>query len=443
MTKKRLALSIAAAVLVVAAVGAGVALYQNNDTSSDGVASATQTASDTQMLNQAAVSRGRYVAIMSDCVACHTALGSNQPFAGGYPIQTPFGTIVSSNITPDKDTGIGNWTERQFFDAVRHGQSPHGYLYPAMPYTSYLKLTDQDMQDLWAYMRSVRPVHNQVAPNQMPFPYNIRLMMLGWNLLFFSNTPFKVDPTQSAQWVRGQYLVDGAEHCIACHTSKNMLGGDIQSQYLQGDELQGWYAPEIAGNDHVGLGGWSTQGIVDYLKTGSNQVSVASGPMAEVVHNSTQYLNDKDLNAIAVYLKSVKGSATPARSRSDDQTVAAMMGWGQHLFEANCSACHNVQGQGVPGMVTAFAHNPSVQSNNPASLIQTVLAGGRAAITDTNPTGAGMPSFAWKMSDHDIAAVLTYVRNSWGNQAPAVTDQQVADTRKSLKAPTPFTQAAR
>ncbi|MHC1479366.1 c-type cytochrome [Frateuria aurantia] len=432
---------------VFAVVGAGVAcavlgvlLYQNNTTADDAVASKASHAADAAALDPAAVARGRYVAITSDCVACHTAPGSRDAFAGGYRMQTPFGVIESSNITPDRSTGIGNWSERQFYDAVRHGQAPEGYLYPAMPYNAYVKLSDQDMHDLWAYIRSVKPVAHKVDSNQLPFPYNIRLAMAGWNLLFYRNQPFTTTAGQSAEWNRGAYLVEGPGHCAACHTSKNALGGDRASGYLQGYRLQGWFAPEIAGNPHVGLGNWSLDDITSYLKTGSNGRSVASGPMAEAVTNSTQYITDADLRAMAVYLKSVKGSSDEQTS-TDAALPEDVAKRGQHLYEANCSACHNTQGQGVEGMVTGFAGNPGVQSKDASSLIHTVLDGGRAAVTVTNPTGAGMPSFAWKMSDADIADVLSYVRSAWGNRGSRVTADEVAAARSSLHSGKPFTQS--
>jgi mono/diheme cytochrome c family protein len=423
-------------IALIVIVVAGVLLYRSGNASSDNVADASIKAADAPPPDAAAVKRGAYVAVAADCAACHTAPGSSDAFAGGYPLKTPFGIIESTNITPERSTGLGNWTERDFFRAVRHGKSPHGLLYPAMPYNAYVKLSDQDMHDLWAYVRSLKPVDHANAANQLPFPYNVRSMMLGWNLLFFDNTPFKAQPSQSADWNRGAYLVDGAGHCASCHTPKNGLGGDKRSAYLQGYNLQGWFAPEIAGNPHVGLGDWSTQDITQYLKLGSNGKAVASGPMAEAVENSTQHLSDADLAAIATYLKTVPGStgtAPPALAASD-----ARMTRGAHLYEINCSACHNVQGQGIDGMVTAFAGNPAIQSHGQGSLIQTVLKGGRAAITDGNPTGAGMPSFAWKLSDADIADVLTYVRNSWGNAAAPVDASEVQTARKELDARAPL-----
>lgn len=417
------------AVVVLAA--AGGALYVNGSTSADNVADDSATGADTTTLDAQAVARGAYVAVQGDCAACHTAPGG-KAYAGGYGLQTPFGVIYSTNITPERKTGIGTWTEREFFRAVRHGRRQDGQLlYPAMPYNAYVKMSDDDLHDLWAYMRSLTPVAQAPTPNTLGFPYNIRLAMAGWNLLFFDNSPYRPDPGQSGEWNRGRYLVEGAGHCAACHTPKNALGGDTGA-YLQGAELLGGHAPEITGNAYRGLGGWSEAQIRDYLKLGSNHKAVASGAMAEAVEHSTQHLRDDDLKAIAVYLKSLPGSGQVAPPPVAADSPA--MRRGAQVYEANCMACHNVHGEGIPGMVTAFADNPQIRTSTGSNLISAVLKGGRAVVTNGNVTGAGMPSFDWKLTDSDIAAVLTYVRNSWGNAAPGVGTDAVAKARASLGA---------
>lgn len=381
-----------------------------------------------------AIERGRYVAIAGDCAACHTDPHGGKPFAGGYALETPFGKLLASNITSDKTTGIGAWSEAEFTRAVREGKGRHGEnLYPAMPYNAYVKVSDQDMHDLWAYMQTVAPVDNQVVSNQLPFPFNIRLMMMGWNLLFFDKTPFTPVAGASEQINRGAYLVQGLGHCAACHTQKNFLGGDKSDAFLQGGELAGWHAPEITGDPHVGVGGWSTQQLVQYLKTGSNDVAVASGPMAEAVTNSTQHMTDADLHAIAAYLQSLPGS-----NKTKPQPLAAtdkVMQQGANVYSANCSACHNSDGKGINQLAAGLANNPALHSANAQSLLTTVLQGGRGAVTLDNPTSGAMPSFAWKLSDQQVASVLTYIRNTWGNAAPAVTADQAAAVRKDLKLP--------
>lgn len=381
-----------------------------------------------------AIERGRYVAIAGDCAACHTAPNGGKPFAGGYALETPFGKLLASNITSDKRTGIGAWSEAEFTRAVREGKGKHGEnLYPAMPYNAYVKVSDADMHDLWAYMQTVPAVDNKVVSNQLPFPFNIRLMMMGWNLLFFDKTPFTPVATAGEQINRGAYLVQGLGHCAACHTAKNFLGGDKHGAFLQGGDLAGWHAPEITGNRYVGIGGWTTDQIVQYLKTGSNNVAVASGPMAEAVTNSTQHMTDQDLLAIAVYLKSLPGS-----DQTRPQPLTAMqqtMKQGANVYSANCAACHNSDGKGINQLAASLAGNPGVQAGNAQSLMTTVLEGGRGAVTLDNPTSGAMPSFAWKLSDQQIASTLTYIRNTWGNSAPAVTASQVADVRKDRKLP--------
>jgi len=419
-------------VVVIAAVVAGVLLYQNGSTAADNVAdNKTQMKQPLTAADAAAISRGRYVAVAGDCVACHTAPGSKEAFAGGYSISTPFGGIFASNITPDAETGIGNWTEREFYRAVRHGKGIDGEnLYPAMPYNAYVKVSDEDMHDLWMYMRSVKPVNNKVPETQLPFPYNIRMAMMGWNLLFFKNEGFKPDMSKSAEYNRGAYLVEGLEHCAACHTPKNIIGGDTGA-YLQGSNLGEWYAPEITSNTYTGIGNWSEDQVVQYLKLGSNHVAVASGPMAEAVTNSTQHLTDADLHAIASYIKAQPGSDNkkPTPLAADN----AQMKIGANVYEANCSACHNSNGQGISHLAAGLANNPAIMSPDASSILTTVLQGDRGAVTEGNPTSGAMPSFAWKLSDEQTAAVATYIRNSWGNAASAVPASEASKTRQLLK----------
>ncbi|WP_311790699.1 MULTISPECIES: c-type cytochrome [Pantoea] len=426
--------TLAGGAVVIAGIIAAGLLWQNGDTSADEVAdNQTLTSQPPAAADAAAVARGRYVAIAGDCVACHTAPGSKEAFSGGYSISTPFGGIFASNITPDKETGIGNWTERDFYRAVRHGRGKEGeHLYPAMPYNAYVKVSDQDMHDLWMYMRSVKPVHYKVPETNLGFPYNIRLAMMGWNLLFFRNSGFETDPDKSAEFNRGAYLVEGLEHCGACHTPKNLLGGDTDA-YLQGSNLSEWHAPDLTSNRYVGVGNWSEEQIVDYLKLGSNHVAVASGPMAEAVTNSTQYLNDGDLRAIATYLKAQPASATqPPQPQNPD---SALMKTGANVYSANCSACHNSDGKGIPNLAASLANNPGLLGDDASSIITTVLQGGRGAVTQGNPTSGAMPSFAWKLTDEQVAAVSTYIRNSWGNAATPVKAEEVAGKRRLLKLP--------
>lgn len=379
---------------------------------------------------KAKIERGHYVALASDCEACHTQ--TNKPaYSGGLALHTPFGDIVASNITPDSETGIGSWTEKQFDAAVRHGVGSHGFLYPAMPYNAYAKLSDQDVSDLWAYIKQIPGVKNQVQQTQLPAPYNHRLLLAGWNFLFFDEGVYRPDPQKSAEWNRGAYLVEGPAHCSTCHTAKNSLGGDIK-QAFGGMTLQNWHASDITPNPHIGIGKLSDNQLFSYLKTGTNDISVASGPMGEAVEKSLQHLTDSDIKAIITYIRSVPASSyqAPAALPASDP----VMQHGKKVFEAQCIACHISNGAGVPDMIPGFAHNPIVNAPDPSSLIHSVLTGVMGPQTVGNPTGAGMPRFDWNLSDGDIAAALTYIRNNWGNAAPAVTPQAVATMRQNLHA---------
>ena len=254
--------------------------------------------------------KGHYLTTVADCFACHTVLNGGKPFAGGRPIETPFGIITSSNITPDDETGIGAWSDEQFDDAVRKGVRPDGSrLYPAMPFPAYTKMTREDVLAIRAYLATVEPVHQPVKANTLPFPFNIRLAMRAWDALYFSEGEFKPDNQQSPAWNRGAYLVQGPGHCTSCHTPKSFLGGDKTSDNLRGFNLQGWFAPDITGDGDQGLGRWSEADITSYLKSGHNRISAATGPMAEEIINSTSQYNDGDLHAIAVYSEIAAGTA--------------------------------------------------------------------------------------------------------------------------------------
>jgi mono/diheme cytochrome c family protein len=435
-TRHRSALILLACVLVFVAAVVGVMLVRNNDTSRADVADDRVALADVQQPDAAAVARGRYVAVSSDCVACHTNHhAGGAAYAGGFELQSPFGVIVGSNITPDRTTGIGEWTERDFFKAMRHGQGKNEYLYPAMPYNAYAKLSDRDVHDLWSYMATVTPVQNPVDANRLPFPFNIRLLMAGWNLLFFDNSGFEARGGEAPEIARGRYLVDGAGHCASCHTAKNMLGGD-KSAYLQGGLLQGWFAPEITNDAQRGLGRWSEADVAGYLRHGFNAKGVASGPMAEAVEYSTQHLTDTDLRAIAKYLKGLPGSKSqvPSALAATDPIMVR----GKHVYDANCTACHGQNADGLLGLAPAFNDNPAVRAQDSSSMLHVLMTGGRAAASQSNPTAAGMPSFAWKLSDADMAAVLTYLRNSHGNAAELVTARQAKDARTSTGAREPL-----
>lgn len=375
------------------------------------------------------IARGQYQAILGDCAACHTKPGG-QPLAGGAPLQTPFGPLVPPNITPDSETGIGDWTTDDFKQMMQTGIGHNGVrLYPAMPYPAYTKMSDGDISDLWQYLTTIQPVKNEVEANQLPFPFNIRLSLLGWNLLNFNSGAYQPDPSRSEVWNRGAYLVTGAAHCSTCHTPKSFMGSDKDGQFLQGSSLQGWYAPDITSSEHTGIGSWTAEEIVTYLKTGVGSKTIASGPMAEAVENSTSKMADADLTAIATYLKSIpEGGKTNIASvpATDSRMIA-----GQAIYRDNCSACHSADGRGAMPLFPVLAGNQIVQQASAETPTHLVLFGSQGAQTNARPTKPSMPSLAWRLSDQEVADVLTYVRNSWGNAAQPVDAQDVEAIRSS------------
>jgi mono/diheme cytochrome c family protein len=381
-------------------------------------------ASDPQEFTE--IERGRYLAITSDCASCHTVPGG-KPFAGGRPIETPFGNIVAPNITPDLETGIGAWSEEAFDAAVRKGVRPNGArLYPAMPYNAYTRMSRDDVSAIRAYLNSVDPVRNAVIANTLPFPFNIRATMRVWDALYFKAGEFKPDPAKSAEWNRGAFLVDGPAHCGACHTPKTFLGGDRTDQYLQGSYLQGWSAPDITNDKRTGLGEWSAEDVASYLKTGHNRISAATGPMAEAVSLSTSHMTDEDTRAIAAYLKSLPGKAS---IETPLPTNSATMSAGNAIYRDQCSACHGIEGKGVAKLFPSVASSSMVRSNDPTTAIRIVLRGARSVGTRAEPTAPGMPSYGWQLDDGQVAAVLNYIRSSWGGAAPAVDAKDVSRVR--------------
>jgi mono/diheme cytochrome c family protein len=364
---------------------------------------------------------GRYQSVLGDCEGCH---GKN--LAGGLVLETPFGRMVAPNITPDKETGIGNYTRQEFSLAMRRGVAPGGRrLYPAMPYPYYAHMNGRNIVALWDYLQTVKPVKNKVDVNQLRFPFNMRILMRGWNKLFFHPTP-AVQAGKGDEWNRGAYLVNGPGHCGACHAPKNMFGAD--KRVLTGASLQGWFAPDLTSENNAGLGSWSAADIVEYLRTGRNAHSLASGPMAEAVENSTSRMHDADLNAIAVYLKDLP----PSRGNGGGSTgIEAQMKAGAVAYDISCAACHGRDGKGSV-LFPPLAGNAAVRQVRAETVVRTVLAGGKAAATRGAPTGPSMPSLGWRLSDDQVANILTYVRNNWGNQAPAVSPETVGRIRSEL-----------
>ena len=385
--------------------------------------------------NYVDVARGRALAIAGDCAACHTAPGG-VPFAGGLPLQTPFGVIMTPNITPDDKTGIGGWSRDNFARAMHEGRRPNGaYLYPAFPYPYYTKVTRRDTDAIFDYLRSLAPVANSVDRRTLPFPFSIRTAMLGWNALYFRPGAFVPDAQRSQEFNRGAYLVEGLGHCGACHTPLNALGANKAGQFLQGNQIDDWTAPNITNDAQSGLGNWSVDEIVKYLRTGQNSTSFASGPMKEVVENSTSMMSDADLKAMAVYLKERGASGAPAPAplpASDPQ-----MRVGEAIYIDTCSACHVRNGAGIEHIFPRLAGNAVVKQDDPTTLVRVILTGTRGAATDAAPTSPAMPSMGYRLNDSQLAAVVTYIRNAWGNAAPAVTADTVKALRDRVAGPAP------
>ena len=376
------------------------------------------------------VEKGRYLTTLGDCTACHTLPGK-PAFSGGVVLDTPFGKLLGANITPDPVNGIGRWSFEDFQNAMSKGHGLDGKrLYGAMPYTAYTKVLRQDNQAIWAYLQTIEPADNKVETNQLPFPFNIRTSLLGWNLLNFQEGEFKADPKKTEQWNRGAYLVQGLGHCGTCHTPKSLTGGDKNDQFLAGANLQNWVAPNITADAHSGIGSWSEDDIIKYLKTGANRFDIASGPMAEEVEHSSQHWKDEDLMAVAVFLKDGSKPANPPKALA--ATDSAMVA-GKAIYADRCSACHVGNGEGVENLFPKLAMAPLVNGADASSMIRVVLAGSRAGATDAAPTAPAMPSLGWALSDDNVANVLTYVRNSWGNAAPAVSSADVKAEREQLQ----------
>jgi mono/diheme cytochrome c family protein len=367
--------------------------------------------------------------IQGDCVSCHTRDGG-EAMAGGLGMNTPFGVIYTPNLTPDAQTGIGDWTPDQFYRALHQGKDDQGhFLYPAFPYVYFTEISRPDSDAILAYLKTVPAVSYSPPANRMPFPFNIRLLIGAWNLLFFRQHDFQPDPSKSAEWNRGAFLVGGPGHCAQCHTPTNFLGANENGKPFRGGFLDNWVAPDLTGNTRTGLGSWSQGEIVEYLKTGRNPRAQAGGPMGEVVSYSTSLMSDQDLNAIATYLKSVPSSPA-GRSSSPD---SGAMKRGEQIFSDGCASCHLEGGKGQPRYFPPVAGDAVGQQANPGTLIHLILAGGRTAPTQSRPSPLTMPSFAWKLTDQQIADVSTYVRNSWGNSAPPVSAGDVAKMRGKLK----------
>lgn len=371
----------------------------------------------------AQVDRGRYLALAGNCAGCHTVRGG-QPYAGGLGIETPFGTVYAGNLTPDVQQGIGSWSPAHFWRALHNGRGKDGrLLYPAFPYPSFTRITREDSDALYAYLRSVPASATPNAPHRLRFPYDTQAALAVWRALSFTPAPFVPDPAQPAEWNRGAYLVEGLGHCIACHGTRNVLGATEEKRGLSGGliPIENWYAPSLTSKREASVADWETRHVVALLKDGTAPGGSVMGPMADVVYRSTQHLSEADLTAMALYLQKLPDTTTPAPApqRRDVGTMER----GARIYDQRCAYCHGDAGQGAAGAYPPLAGSRAVNMDTPANLIQVVRHGGFLPATAGNPRPYGMPPFGHVLDDNDIAAVLTYVRGSWGNDAPAVSQR--------------------
>lgn len=406
----------------------------------------------------AEIARGAYLAKAADCAGCHTAAPRvtqpsvapvlAPPFAGGLGMASPFGTIYSSNITPDPHVGIGGYTYDDFARALREGVAPGGKrLYPAMPYPSFAKISDEDLHALYAYfMHGVQPVAVAAPETRLPFPFSQRWALMFWDWAFVPSGPFKPEAGRDAQWNRGAYLVQSLGHCGACHTPRGPAyeeRGYTESStvYLTGGTNDHWFAPNLTADPGSGLGRSAPADIAAFLKQGHGGGLITFGSMVQVVEDSTQYLRDADLAAIAAYLKSLPPRAQSGlfngRSRAAQQTAQALKTGdvehpGAGIYATYCARCHQADGAGVPRKYPRLAGNPAVLSASSASLVRLLVEGGGSPHTEDGPEPRKMPSFAGKLDDDEMAHVLTFIRNTWGNAAAPVTAHDVSSVRGAL-----------
>jgi mono/diheme cytochrome c family protein len=372
--------------------------------------------------------RGQYLVAAGDCMSCHLRDGG-QPLAGGLGLKTPFGVIYSPNITSDKDTGIGNWTADQFYRAMHDGIDDEGKnLYPAFPYPWFRIVSREDSDAILAFLKSTPAVRYTPPNNDLTFPLGFRFTVKGWNLLYLNSHDFKADPAQSPEWNRGAYLVEGLGHCGGCHTPKNGLGADKSGRSFQGGTLDNWVAPDLTANDRTGLGTWTIDDVSEYLRTGRNAHAGAGGAMADVITYSTSLLTDADRHAMATYLKSQTASPSVASAAPNPGAMKR----GAAIYSDACASCHLENGVGQPRYFPPLGPNAMLQQADPIGLEHLILAGGRIGTSPTRPSPMTMPSFAWKLTDQEVADVSTYIRNSWGNHAAAVSVSDVQAARKKL-----------
>lgn len=369
------------------------------------------------------ISRGGYLARAGNCIGCHTAK-SGPPYAGGRRVPTPFGTLYTTNLTPDDATGLGQWSAADFYRALHLGRSKNGgFLLPAFPFTHYTRLTREDSDAIYVFLQSLAPVQKQRPPSEMRFPYDTQLARLGWQRLFFKPEVFKPDPKASEEWNRGAYLVEGLGHCSACHTVRGPLGEESQAHAYAGGPIAGMEWDALPLNLNRRMTDVDRGEMKQLLQAGTSRDNAVSGPMAEVVFNSTQYLSEADLDAMITYIGSLPVTPMPAprtTTRVEGIRRTELIKTGSVVYAKHCADCHGQDGEGQPYAYPALAGNPLVRSPSANNAIRMVLNGGFAPSTASHPRPHGMPPFSHQLSDEEIAAVVSYIRGAWGHEASAV-----------------------
>ncbi|MHA6202818.1 c-type cytochrome [Dyella soli] len=424
---KRVHVIVIALVLLALALAGGLLLHGG---ARQPVSQAASKVDASTLKDPALIARGQYLATVGDCASCHTEQGGAR-YAGGRVLATPFGNIPAPNLTPDRETGLGEWSFEDFWQALHSGKGRHGeLLYPVFTYTSFTKVTRDDALAMYAYLQSLAPVRRAAKPLGLEFPYSVRSSLNAWRALYFHEGQYQPDETKSQAWNRGAYLVQGLGHCNECHAPRDALGGSQSNPSLAGGQIpaQNWYAPDLSTQANGGLAGWSDQDIVDLLKTGQSARGSAFGPMAEVVVQSTQHMRDDDLRAIATYLQSLPPRPLVATEKSQLNTHAIML-QGAKVYAERCADCHGKDGQGVAGIYPPLSGNSSVNEPTGINAMRVVLLGGFAPVTAGNARPYSMPPFAQQLSDSDVAAVVTYIRQSWSNQASPVLERDVIKYR--------------
>ena len=379
-----------------------------------------------------AIARGLYLTRAGDCIGCHTARGG-APYAGGRGIETPFGTVYASNLTPDPETGLGRWSADDFWRALHNGRSRDGrLLYPAFPYPNYTRVTRADADAMYAYLRSVPGVKQPNHPHDLRFPFDLQAALAVWRALFFEPGVYRDDPSRDARWNRGAYLVEGLGHCNACHSRRNVLGAPSGPLDLAGGliPVQNWYAPSLTAADEASVSGWDVRDVVALLRDGISSRGMVMGPMSEVVLNSTQHLTNDDLAAIAQFLQALPPAPVAPRVANDAKAARRDVdARGARLYGERCAGCHGEQGEGVPRAYPALAGSRPVTMASSANLVHIVLEGGFPPSTAGNPRPFGMPPFATFLSNDDVSDLLSHIRAAWSNRAAPVSPLDVARYR--------------